>query len=80
MVMLVVVLAVVLLLVAKQWKAVAPTAVQIDANGPSVTPRDGGQTEAAGELRQGSLPDLNAMRDATGDHAQRVQDALAEIE
>ena len=81
MVVLVVVLAIVLLLVAKQWKSVAPTAMQIDENNNiTVDPPTHGEHEAGEALRQGNLPDLNQMRQATGNHAQDVQEALAEIE
>ena len=81
MVILVVVLAVVLLLVARQWKAVAPTAMQIDDKGVvSVVPETHGEDAAGQALQQGGLPDLNGMRQATGDHSQAVQDAFAEIE
>ena len=81
MVMLVVVLAIVLLLVARQWKAVAPTAIQVQQDGSvTVTPNDHGQTEAGAAIKSGTLPDLNDMRQATGEYSQQVQDAMAEIE
>ena len=80
MVMLVVVLAVVLLLVAKQWKAVAPTALQIDGDNVTVVPETHGEDAAGQALQQGGLPDLKQMRQATGSHTQQVQEAFAEIE
>ena len=73
MVILVVVMAVVLLLVAKSWKSVAPTAVQLSADGPSAP------LEVHGE-NVGSLPGLNEMRSETDAHAEQLQQALAEIE
>jgi hypothetical protein len=80
MLMLVVVLAIVLLLVARHWKAVAPTAVQVHEY-PSAAPVDAhGEDEAGAALQSGTLPDLNDMRQATDAHAQQVQDALEEIE
>jgi hypothetical protein len=80
MVVLVVVLAVVLLLVAKQWKAVAPTAMQLDGDTPMIVPDTHGEVGAGQALQRGGLPDLNQMRQATGEHAQQVQEALAEVE
>ena len=80
MVMLVVVLAIVLMLVAKQWKAVAPTALQLDDGTPMVVPETHGEDGAGQALQHGGLPDLNQMRQATGEHAQQVQETLAEVE
>jgi len=69
LVVLVVVLAVVLLLVARSWRAVAPQAISVSA--PRVTDP---------ALGSGDLPDLNETRRRTDTHAAQVQDALAEIE
>ncbi len=81
MVVLVIVVAIVLLLAAKQWKAVAPTAMQLDDKGtPMVVPETHGEDEAGEALQRGGLPDLNQMRQATGQHAQQVQETLAEVE
>jgi len=81
LVVLVVVLAIVLLLVAKQWKAVAPTAMQLDDGGtPMVVPKTHGEDAAGEALQRGGLPDLNQMRQATGEHAQQVQETMAEVE
>jgi len=80
MVVLVVVLAVVLLLVAKQWKAVAPTVLQLDDGTVMVVPETHGEDGAGQALQRGGLPDLNQMRQATGEHAQQVQETLAEVE
>jgi hypothetical protein len=80
LVMLVVVMAVVLLLVAKQWKAVAPTAMQLDDGTPMVVPETHGEDAAGEALQRGGLPDLNQMRQATGQHAQEVQETLEEVE
>lgn len=80
MVMLVIVLAVVLVLVAKHWKAVAPTAIQVTNPDAPVVVDDHGQTEAGEAIRSGQLPDLNDMRQQTSAHADRLQDALEEIE
>jgi hypothetical protein len=80
LVMLVVVMAVVLLLVAKQWKAVAPTALQLDDGTPMVVPETHGEDAAGDALQRGGLPDLNQMRQATGQHVQQVQETLEEVE
>ncbi len=76
----VVVVAIVLLLVAKQWKSVAPTVMQLDGDGPMVVPDTHGEDGAGQALQRGGLPNLNQMRQATGDHAEQVQEALAETE
>ncbi len=80
MIMLVVVMAIVLLLVAKQWKAVAPTAMQLDDGTLMVVPETHGEDAAGQALQRGGLPDLNQMRQATGEHAQQVQETMAEVE
>ena len=80
LIMLVVVMAVVLLLVAKQWKAVAPTALQLDDGTPMVVPETHGEDAAGDALQRGGLPDLNQMRQATDQHAQQVQETLEEVE
>ena len=81
MVVLVIVLAVVLLLVARQWKAVAPTAMQIDDRGNvAVVPETHGEDAAGEALQRGGLPDLNGMRQATSSHQKQVEDAFATIE
>ena len=80
MVMLVVVLAVVLLLVARNWRAVAPTAMQISDPELGSSVDDHGQAEAGAAVRSGQLPDLNDMRRQTDSHSQDVQEALEAIE
>jgi hypothetical protein len=80
MVMLVVVLAVVLLLVARNWRAVAPTAMQISDPELGSSVDDRGQAEAGAAVRSGQLPDLNDMRLQTDAHSQDVQEALEAIE
>jgi hypothetical protein len=75
LVVLVVTLVVVLLLVARSWKSVAPTATQIP---DQVILDDHGEPEAAGTIREGGLPDLNQMRRQTNLHSKQVQEALAD--
>ena len=66
---LVIVLAIVLMLVAKQWKAVAPVAAEL--------PSDSVATDEAGNALG---PGLNEMRSTTSSHAQDVQEALESID
>ena len=80
MIALLIVMAVVLMLVAKAWRAVAPEALETtDAlnSGPLSTH---GQEEAASEVRSGELPGLRDTRRETDDHAAQVQQALDAIE
>jgi len=74
-VILAVVLVVVLLLVARSWRSVAPTAAQIQGGEGGVVD-DHGETDAAAAQRSGDLPDLNEMREETDAHAEQVQEAL----
>ena len=74
---------VVLLLVARSWKSLAPQAIEV--SGPAAGDlgrgvNDHGQTGAGEALHQGRLPGLNDMRSETDAHSQQVQDALAAIE
>jgi len=61
------VLAVVLLLVARNWNQVGPEALAVDAHG---------QPEAAEAIRSGDLPGLNEMRQRTDAHADEVEAVL----
>ena len=83
MVALVVVTVVVLLLVARSWKSVAPEAIAVSGPAADDLGRgvpDHGQTGAGEALRQGRLPGLDDMRTETDAHSQQVEDALAAIE
>ena len=80
MVMLVVVLAIVLLLVARNWRSVAPTAMQHSDSETQLSVDDHGQSEAGEAIRSGQLPDLNDMRQRTGAHAEQLQEALETTE
>jgi hypothetical protein len=80
MVMLVVVLAIVLLLVARNWRSVAPTAMELSDPEMHQTVDDHGQTEAGEAIRSGQLPGLNDMRQQTGAHAAQLQEALEATE
>jgi hypothetical protein len=74
---LVVTLAIVLLLVARQWKSIAPTATQLSGPDSSGVIDDHGQSGAGEEVRSGTMPDLNEMQQETNEHAEQVQEALA---
>ena len=80
LVAMVIVLVVVLLLAARQWRSVAPTAVQLaDDGSPSVVDAHG-ETGAATAVRAGGLPDLQEAREQTTAHAEQLEEALAEID
>jgi hypothetical protein len=79
-VVLILALAIVLLLVAKNWRSVAPQAIQVTDPGLAATVDDRGQTEAGEAVRSGQLPDMNEMRQQTDAHAQQVQEALEATE
>jgi hypothetical protein len=75
-VMAIVVLVIVMLLSAKAWNAVMPTAQQAlapDASKPQVD--DHGQKEVGDMIRSGSLPGLKQLGASTDQHIQQVQDA-----
>ena len=76
--MLVVVMAVVLLLVARTWKTVAPQA--IDVSNPGTIASDHGDAAAGAAVRSGELPGLEEVRQGTDAHAADVQEALATTE
>lgn len=65
--MLLIVLAVVLFLVARNWRQVAPAAMQVN---------DHGQTEAGEALESGDLPDLDEAKKRTDARAAEIQEIL----
>ena len=67
LVMLVIVVAIVLILAARQWQAVAPVAAEI--------PASAGDTGESSD--DDGRPGLREMRANTSEHSDRVQDALA---
>ena len=78
LVMLVIVVAIVLLLTARAWNAVAPTAADLrDAAAP--VPADV-RDAATTATRDGSLPRLDDVRQRTGAHAEDVANALAQAD
>jgi len=80
MLILIVTVAIVLLLVAKNWESIAPVATTLDAAGDRPRVDDHGQTGAGEALRQGNLPGLGEMRLQTDAHADDVQEALQQID
>jgi hypothetical protein len=73
---LVVTMAVVLVLVARSWASLAPTATEIRAvQGGTDSPR----SEASGGASR-DMPDMSDMKDATDAHAGDVQEAMAAID
>jgi hypothetical protein len=80
MVALLIVMAVVLLMVAKGWKAVAPAALDTQDVLQSGPLHDHGQNEAADEVRSGGMPRLQETRQEADEHNARVEQALTEIE
>ena len=80
MVVLLVALVIVMILVARQWRSLGPTAVQINDPDYSAIADDHGETGASEALRSGGLPDLNDMRRGTSQHADRLQEALEATE
>lgn len=76
-IVLLIALAVVMVLAAKSWKSVAPTAMEVTGiDAPAVTIDAHGQTEAAAELQHGGLPKLDEMRQETSDHSDTLREAL----
>jgi len=80
LVLLVVVMAVVLLLVARSWKAAAPHLAETIHARPEVARVPASDADATGDAGDSprALPGVGEMRRATGRHADQVQEALAE--
>jgi len=80
MIVLLIAMAIVLVLVAKSWRSVAPAAQQVQGAQSGIPMDDHGQAEAANEVRSGELPKLQDTQRETDEHAARIQEALNEIE
>jgi hypothetical protein len=80
MVGLIVVMAVVLLLVAKAWQRFGADAIAVTAPGAARPVDDHGETGAGAALRSGDLPRLQEAQERTDAHAERVQEALESAE
>jgi hypothetical protein len=72
-------LVIVMLLVAKEWNAVMPTALQALAPASATAgARDqGADTQPASATRPSGMPDLKEMGKNTDQHIQQVKDAAA---
>jgi len=66
---------IVLILAARAWKSVAPTALQVMKPGGASSVPAHGDNQAAEALRSGKLPDLKAMKSSTDRHAAEVKEA-----
>ena len=71
-------MAIVLLLVARQWRSVAPVAQQV--SGAPAPLDDRGETGAGEAVRSGELPDLKEMQAETSAHADQLEQALEQTE
>jgi hypothetical protein len=80
MVMLLIVMAVVLLMVAKAWRTMAPSIIDtqnvLDTHPVSAH----GEADAAAEIRSGNLPNLSEAQRNTDAHAAQVQEAMQAVE
>ncbi len=77
MILMAIVMVIVLLLVARAWTSVAPTAMQI------ATPSDSGlEQDEEGEDGEDAqrLPTLNDMRENTAEHAEQLEEARKQID
>ncbi len=80
MILLLVVLAVVMLLVAKSWKTLAPAALDVQDALQSGPLDDHGQGEAGQAIRKGDLPRLRETQENTDAHSARLQEALDAVD
>lgn len=78
MILSLVVMVIVLLLVARAWTKVAPTAVQITS--PSLQGLQQGDSETAEGEGSQRLPTLNEMRESTSQHAEELEKARQQID
>jgi hypothetical protein len=74
-VMVLIVCTIVLILAARAWTSVAPTAQQIMKPGSPGTIPDHGDKDAAKALSSKDLPDLDEMKKRTDRHAAEVKEA-----
>ena len=80
LVLLVIVMAIVLLLVARTWQAAAPRLTETMRGRPEAARPAGGDAAEAGPAGDSprALPGVGTMKRATDRHADQVQEALAE--
>ncbi len=77
MILMLVVMVIVLLLVARAWTSVAPTAAQIASPSDAGLEQDGEGEEAEDAQRR---PTLNEMRESTKEHAEQLEEARKQID
>lgn len=75
---LLIVLAIVLLLATRAWKAVMLAAAQAVKPGAAGRVNDHGQKGAGEAVRSGNLPDLKQMGASTDRHVQQINEAAKE--
>jgi hypothetical protein len=80
LILLLVVMAIVMLLTARAWKEVTPTAIEV--TNPQPAAPDPASTQNRPEVIQGSgqLPNLQEMRQNTSAHTQQVKDLQEQID
>ena len=78
--MLLLVLAVVLYLVAQNWKAFGPAAVQVKNHKKGQILDAHGQEDAAQEVRSGNLPDLEDMDREVKKHENETSETLGAMD
>ena len=74
------VMAIVMILAAKAWLAVAPTAQQVMQPGRAGSVPAHGDTKAAEAAKSGDLPDLEEMKRQTDRHAEDVKKAAQQAQ
>ncbi len=74
MILMAIVMVIVLLLVARAWTSVAPTAAQI------ASPSDSGLGEGEEDEDAQRRPTLNDMRESTKEHAEQLEEARKQID
>lgn len=80
MIMLLMVLAVVLYLVARNWEAFGPAAVQVKNHKAKPIMDAHGQEDAAQEVRSGNLPDLEDMNREVQRHEAETSETMGAME
>lgn len=78
LVMLVIVMVIVLLLVARSWRSVAPTALEVSGVTDPAGIDEHGETGAAEATRSGQSTNLGEMKQQTDAHADELKNALEE--
>lgn len=81
MILMLIVMVIVLLLVARAWTSVAPTAVQITSPSVPGLQQNGADATEDGENEDPQrLPDLNEMKENADQHAEQLEEARKQID